>query len=300
LSYRLKKSESAADGLVRVVVERIDHALELLRESGREDHEKAVHTVRKDLKKARSAVRLARSGIGEKRYRRANVRLGDAGRRLSAARDATVKKQTLEALRHQFEADLDTTAAEAITSAVAALDPATVSPAAEVERSMSEVADELELVRSSIMEWEFEVGGWRLVADGLDRTYRRGRNALADVSAGPSAEHVHAWRKRIKDLWYQLRLLEKVWPAMIGGLTSESHELAELVGDHHDLALLTDELEGTSLTLTPPQRDALRELVERRQTELLGQALPLGGRVYAEQPKAFSRRHHTYWRIWRA
>ncbi|MFN8164175.1 MAG: hypothetical protein U0R26_10210 [Solirubrobacterales bacterium] len=77
------------------------------------------------------------------------------------------------------------------------------------------------------------------------------------------------------------------------------HELAELVGDHHDLALLTDELEGTSPSLTPHSATRARELVERRRANCSVKHYPLGGRVYAEQPKAFST-DITYWRIWRA
>jgi hypothetical protein len=48
------------------------------------------------------------------------------------------------------------------------------------------------------------------------------------------------------------------------------------------------------------ERKALLELVERRQGELLEQAIALGHRLYAEKPKAFRRRLAGYCQAWRA
>jgi CHAD domain-containing protein len=76
------------------------------------------------------------------------------------------------------------------------------------------------------------------VRTGLERAYRRGRRDLRRVRQDASDEAVHEWRKRVKDLWYQLRLLRNAWPAPLKAASDEAHELSALLGDHHDLAVL--------------------------------------------------------------
>jgi len=109
-------------------------------------------------------------------------------------------------------------------------------------------------------------------------------------------EDVHQWRKRIKDLWYQLRIVRKMWPALLDETADQAHELADLLGDHHDLAVLREDLkarEGLS------DEKALVTAIECRQGELLDAALDLGARLHAEKPKALLRRLSAYWESWR-
>ena len=253
----------------------------------------------KEIKKARSAVRLVRSDLGEKSYRDQNHRLGDAGRTLSDARDAAVKLKTLEALRDDDEVKLSPAARDALAAAIAAASAADDSTDAEVRSAAAEAVTLLERAREPVEGWMLEDGGWRLIGPGLDRAYRGGRSAYAAVAADPSDEGVHEWRKRAKDLWYQLRLLKPTWPEVIGELDDQAHALADLLGDHHDLALLAADLESSAPALSDEQREALADLVRGRQEALLAEALPLGERIYAESPKAFARRMRSYWRAWR-
>jgi CHAD domain-containing protein len=140
-------------------------------------------------------------------------------------------------------------------------------------------------------------GGWRLLEPGVDRAYRDGRAALAAVGAKPSAARVHDWRKRAKDLWYQLRLLEDAWPGLLEATVAEVHRLTEVLGDHHDLAVLREDLERRPEV--GADAAAFTALIEARQATLLDDALALGTRLYAEKPKAFRRRLRGYWRAWR-
>jgi CHAD domain-containing protein len=118
--------------------------------------------------------------------------------------------------------------------------------------------------------------------------------------ADPSPENAHEWRKRAKDLWYQLRIVRDAWPEVIGPMADQAHELADVLGDHHDLAVLADDAAKRSELFTEASGvDALIELTARRQQELLERVLGLGKRLYAEKPKAFSRRFESYWMAWR-
>ena len=51
-------------------------------------------------------LQLVRADLGEKRFRAENRRFRDAGRQLSASRDAEVKLATLRALEEHFGGEL--------------------------------------------------------------------------------------------------------------------------------------------------------------------------------------------------
>ncbi|HEY5332055.1 MAG TPA: CHAD domain-containing protein, partial [Solirubrobacterales bacterium] len=108
----------------------------------------------------------------------------------------------------------------------------------------------------------------------------------------------HDLRKRGKDLWYQVRLLSGTWPALLDATAEEVHEFTDLLGDHHDLAVLAADLADRAEVDAAP-RTVLGELIEAAQANLLADARRLGERIYAEKPEAFGRRLRAYWRAWR-
>ena len=199
-----------------------------------------MHQARKDLKKLRSVLRLVRDDLGDAVYRSENVRFRDAGRMLSGARDAQVKLETLVALRERFD---DRLSADGLALFVHALD-------GERERladpdgdalALDRAAAAIEAGRDAVAEWPLHEDEWSVIGPGLKRSYRRGRNRFRDVRAEASDEAVHEWRKRVKDLWYHLRLVRNAKKSVLGEAADEAHELSDLLGDHHDLAVLRDD-----------------------------------------------------------
>ncbi len=104
--YRLRRDETAPEGVRRVAHGRVESALIQLRRESERDLPAAVHAARKDLKKLRSLLRLVRADLGRKRYRAENARYREAGRLLASSRDAEVKLQTLTALRRHYRDEL--------------------------------------------------------------------------------------------------------------------------------------------------------------------------------------------------
>jgi len=108
--------------------------------------------------------------------------------------------------------------------------------------------------------------------EAVTTTYRRGRAAAAKPATD---EDLHEWRKRVKDLWYQARLLS------IKRVARDAKALSKLLGDDHDLAVLSTEL---------PHDDPLQPLIGDRRAALQKRARKLGARVYEKPPKAFRKR----------
>ncbi len=289
-SYELKRDEELGTGLQRVAAGRAEKALERLREE--DDRAKAVHGARKDLKKLRTVLRLVRDELPKALYKEEGRRYREAGRALSASRDATVKLATLDRL-----AEVQGLPGEASEAWRAILDR-------DREAATTADADEgaaiaqLEAGLASIRQWPVEGDSWRLVGPSVERTYRRGRRAMRAAESEPNEEDLHRWRKRGKDLWYELTLLSGAWPRPLEATAEEAHRLTELLGDHHDLALLRADLHERRLG--EEETRALEAAIALRQNELGTEASDLGRRLYAEKPKAFTARMQGYWEAWRA
>jgi CYTH domain-containing protein/CHAD domain-containing protein len=297
-AYRLTREESAGGGLRRIAVGRAEKAVERLREAEGEDLAAAIHGARKDLKKLRAVLRLVRADLGEKRFRAENRRFRDAGRLLSASRDAEVKLETLSGLEERFGGELPVAAALAWNEALSAEREAIATATDDgCGAKIAAAAEQIEAGGARIPAWKLKHASWKLIEPGLDRSYREGRTALRRARKSRDPDSVHEFRKRAKDLWYELRLLAGSWPGPLEENAAKAHQLSELLGDHHDLAVLAEDLEARVGIVA--ERDAIRALIERRQEELLDQALGLGERLYAEKPKHYRRRLHAYWRIWR-
>ncbi|HEX3734104.1 MAG TPA: CHAD domain-containing protein [Solirubrobacterales bacterium] len=296
-SYRLKTKENPAAGIRRIALGRADKALDALGAADEGELSATIHGVRKDLKKLRALTRLVRDELGEKRFKAENRRYRDAGRLLSESRDAEVKLETLAGLRKRSGDDIPSGDGKGWERALEReRDQVGDAARGETAARIDEAKKAVEKGRRRILAWPLEADSWHLVEAGLSQSYRRGRRAMKDVQAKPRAKSVHEWRKRAKDLWYQLRIVRNAWPGLLQESADQVHELADLLGDHHDLAVLGEDLEDRDGV---DAREALRDLIEKRQEEILASALDLGRRIYAEKPKAFRRRLASYWSAWR-
>ena len=139
---------------------------------------------------------------------------------------------------------------------------------------------------------------WSTVVAGIDRSYRRGRKGYASADA---TEELHEWRKRAKDLWYHHRLIKGAYPRVVGAYAKDAHELSDLLGDDHDLAVLRVAIvhQDPPAATAPVDLDPVVDLIDERRDELQAQARSLARRVYAENPKAFARRTRKYLRAFR-
>ncbi|HEY4375694.1 MAG TPA: CHAD domain-containing protein, partial [Acidimicrobiales bacterium] len=137
--------------------------------------------------------------------------------------------------------------------------------------------------------------GWDAFGPGVRRTYAQGAKALAALGDHPSDEALHTFRKRAKDLWYQLRLLEPTWPAVLGSLVAVAAELASALGDDHDLAVLAAVLDDHDLDLRGKVRRRIGALVTEERARLQATARTIGARLYADHPDAWEARLNAWW-----
>lgn len=294
MGYKFQPEEPVRTAIRRSAREQLDRAVGELSEEISNDPVRAVHNARKAIKKERSLLRLARGAMPAAQRRRENSALRDAARGLSGTRDADVLRATINQLADRFAGQLPAKTFNAIRrQIVAERDGHAASPL------NARAVQELGAVRLRVDDWKIEKQGWKAIEKGLLRSYKQGRSAFARARKHRSTEDLHAWRKRVKDLWYQQRLLAPSCGPMARGQAKDAHHLSDLLGDDHDLAMLRETLTGTVMAV-PVDVDAVVKLVEHRRFELQTEAMHLGARVYAESPKAYRRRMRRLWRAGRA
>ncbi|MET0601300.1 MAG: CHAD domain-containing protein [Baekduia sp.] len=286
MSYRLDLGAPVPDALRAVLVKRLEHAHDALRDAEQDAAAEAVHSARKDIKKARALLRLARPDLDEATYRSENEALRDIARSLTAAREADVLTATFELVAARLTGRMPELEIDALRVRVAEL-AASLRPAQSDGPGAIPGQTVAALAEAAARARALELGRCdtdTLVA-GSVRAYARGVKALALAQDDTTATNLHDWRKRAKDLWYQQRLLRDAWPELLKAQAGAADQLTKLLGDDHDLAQLAEHL---------PEETAVLDAITELRAELQASAWQLGRRLYAEKPKAFGRRLARY------
>jgi len=299
MPYRFKAGESAPESIRRIVAEEMESAASQLEAASGDKREEAIHEARKSLKKTRAILRLVKSELGGVR-KTENARLRDHGQKLSELRDAgaiVVAFDDLLAASGQVKGrdSLDTIRA----GLVARRDQAMDQPG--VEARLAAMAKSFRTIGKRTKNWPLKSDGFSAIRGGLEESFRAGRKAMTRARRQPRPENFHEFRKRAKDHWYHIRLLEPLWTDVMRAYEKSLKELETWLGDDHNLVVLRDKvLSEPDLCANDKATDLVVRLVERRQKELRKNALAVGARIYEEKPRAFARRMRTLWDAWQA
>lgn len=298
MAFKLKHSETAAAGLKRIVIEAINDAVRRIK-ARRQDTQylaETVHEVRKDIKKIRSVLRLMRGCLGKAASHFENACYRDLGHQLSDAREMQILCETIAKvaagsggavarMRDDIQRSL-TKERDALNQLLRAKDV--------LRRLTAELTD----AKTRAEGWLGMSGGWRSLKKGLKRACAQGRQAFQNAYAHPTFENFHEWRKRVKDLTFDLRLLKPLWPEMLSAQAETADELSELLGDGHDLSVLEQFLSQQAAAHGRDLAPLLKSMARRRE-ELRKRAKPIGKKLYAAEPRVFIRRIEALWDAWK-
>jgi CHAD domain-containing protein len=290
----LIQQEGLSEGFRRIFAEGFAAALQAVDAPRPSQRGAAVHESRKRLKELRAALRLVRPALGQALFDQENAALRDLGRPLSDVRDAQVMLDALAKLKDHFNEELSSDAFAAVRRALAKRRQKIVRQTVDEAGALANSAQALGAAQRRAADWPLGQLSWGIVVDGLGQIYRQGRSAMAAAHAGDD-NALHEWRKRVKDLRYQLTILQPLWPAVLCAMADAAHTLGDRLGDDHDLAVLNGLLSGELHDAAPKHdRQALAALIARRRQTLQKHARQFGQRLFAEKPKEFARRIMAY------
>jgi CHAD domain-containing protein len=297
MPYRLRASESVPEGIKRIVVEELDSATEQLSRNDHKGRDEAIHEARKSVKKIRGALRLVEPELGPT-FRKENRRLRELGRKLSEFRDAAAIIETFDNVIEKHKESLQKNTLSSIRQALnkSKLETERTS---HIERVVKEAISSFRATKKRINAWPLNSDGYRAIAPGLRTTFRRGRKGMAAAHKDPRPEHYHEWRKRVKDHWYHVRLLENVWTEVMQAHEASLKNLETWLGDDHNLVVLREKLESKPEDYGDQKNiELFLTLAGEYQKELREKAMSLGQRVYEEKPRQFTKNIAKLWNAW--
>jgi CHAD domain-containing protein len=293
IDVALQADEPLRAGLLRVADNLVKNAIERIR-NPTSDRVEDLHLVRVTIKRLRATLRLIRPAIKRRAFDRENVRLRTAARRLSIARDADVAKQTLAALPFGKQSEMDSAAV-----ALAGFRK-NGAPGGDISKTMKMTALDLDQTRRNLHRLRISRHEWKAIGPGVRKVYRQCRKRMKRALARGDDDAYYKWRIRIKSLYYELQMLQSVWPARLSKMVSGLNKLQDQIGADHDLVVLK-----RSLVLSP-DRFGGSESVERvlrsvndRRKKLRRKTDPLGKSIFDQTPRSFVRELAQHWNNWR-
>jgi hypothetical protein len=284
--YKFDPGSPAIEETFRnVALSQIDEALQALASTDVEQRG-LLHEVRRRCKKLRGLLRLVRSGFPG--FEMENAALRDAAALLSDLRDQEVLRETMAGLSDGSGNDGFQRVVQRLMSAPLA-EPA--------QEKLSEVRLRLLAVRERATEWTLRKDAPAVLLRGLRKTYKQDRTRMARALASGEARDFHGWRKAHKAHGFHVDLLRNAAPDVLDADLQAIDRLSDLLGVHHDLAVLLHAVDieahcfGSSEDVA-----ALRGAIHTRRKDIEERAGALGRQLLAERPRALAERFARYWK----
>ena len=300
MSYRLENNETLSFGLKRIVLELIDNSVFNF-SKGNGSFNEDVHETRKNFKKIRTVFRLIKSELSVESFRLENSFYRDSGKILSDLRDSTVLIYTFDKLLKDSELEMSNFDFSVFKNLLVEKHKNISASKHKKSQVINSLSTDLLLARSRVFDWTISGDNFKIIKKNLRRIYEQGQVNMYAVFNEAIKENVHEWRKRVKDLWYSVRILNNLWPEIMTPLIILLGKLSDILGDTNDLFLLKEKIVTNQSKFKDSQHTReLINFIDRRIIDLLRDARSIGRKVYSEDSKYFVGRMQNYFEIWRS
>ncbi len=241
----------------------------------------AVHAARKGLRRARAVLDLVAGALPKSERRAVGRALQEARRALSSIRDHTVAPETLGLLPLDDE---DRATAKRILDNAAEALPAAQEIKQLLAESAARAAAQGEALEAALpAEIDFD-----LVLDGLRGVYAEARRARR--AGKRSKQWFHTWRRRSKELGYQLEVLASHAGARVAAIHGEIEGLSDTLGPVVDLVMVREFVATHNQGVAPDDLARLKTAIDAQLTDLMKSTRKSGRDTFAQKPKKFGKR----------
>jgi len=259
--------EKSIDGKAIIIVE-ILQSIEVLQTI--KDPHIVVHEIRKSLKKIRSYLRLIKEHIN---FQEENTYFRDMGLKISDIRDISSSIEALEALKTSKSQHLPGITFANILNHLSEVRNQLARLTFEDENVLSVIEINLKEKFAQVNEWDFDTGD---LEAHLNHTILQVRNASIQAKKERKAEDFHEWRKKVKNLRYQVDVLGGSVLPINEPLVESLHQLSDVIGWDHDLVILETLIIGKkNLFKNKTEQERFFKLLNQRKSELKKQAIEI-------------------------
>ena len=288
MAWRFEPGEGLQQAFRRVSLEEIAKVRASL--GGTDgDRGEAIHEARQAFKRLRALCRLARPALGAN-FAAENRRWRDAGQLLSDSRDMTVVLESFDSLAAECSTNRKMARLRARLAGSGARNGSD-----DFKEKLRQLFALLDNAETSAAELAWP-SSEPVLLRGFKRTQKRLRRDWKAARKEPASERFHCWRKRTKDQSAQLRLFRRILPPACHHRIDVEKETAELLGQDHDLWVLSERLRSA---LIPGDladaRDLLLAKIEKQRAELQREAFHKGKSFSSQKAKALAQSVGKAW-----
>ena len=222
------------------------------------------------------------------------------GRKLSEFRDAAATIEIFDDLRERFRRDLGADTLASIRHGLLTR-KRQFEQQAPIDQTLDQITATLQAASKRVKTWPIQADGFAAIAPGLEKTYRRSRNAMEPLPSYARPDNYHKWRRCSKYHRYHIQLLQSVWAEMMQAYASSLKDLDTWLGNDHNLVVLRDRIVAEPEFYGKEREiDLLLSLIDKYEKLLRESALSLGERTYDRKPGEFARLMNHLWRAWKS
>ena len=113
-------------------------------------------------------------------------------------------------------------------------------------------------------------------------------------------EDFHKWRIHVKNFFYELQMLQRVWPARLDKMVAALRQLQDEIGADHDFVVLKRSLRKTPDVFGGTETvERVVDSLEDKSRKLRRMTEPLGKAIFDERSCRFVHELGQSWKKWR-
>jgi CHAD domain-containing protein len=285
MSFELHERKHIEDELRKIARRQLRRASEALQQTGGRTVGTKVHEARRTVKKARAVTKTLREA-GADVPRKDRRRLRKVSRQLSGLRDSAAIVDTFDRLRRRYPKRLPEHTCGILRRTL-------IEARGRQERRarrdgiLDRVASQLDKTRTDVRRWTMPALDLPALIEVATASYRRSRRGMKRARELRLSATLHGWRKELKTLWYQLRLVKPLTQGA-APLVRDLKCLERELGEDHNLVVLAATLRGCQeLKAMRGEVRRVDALAARMRQGLRKRAFALGVRLHRKTPRAF-------------
>jgi CHAD domain-containing protein len=239
-----------------------------------------VHDVRVLMKKSRAAIRLLRPQIDGETFSKEYDTLREAGRIMRTWRETSVHRKLIKNLKKKYPALFTLLTDNEKINLLLNKPETSSSPSPEMKEGLENI---ISLLLKSGYRWRFRTMNSldpHLLLKELETTYKSVATTYLTARNYPKSTNLHEFRKKSKDLLYQLYFFRALNPKAVKSLEKRLDSIAQDLGRYNDFAVLITTLEYKYRGTGSGALDELVLIIRQEQDKCLSGVWPPAFRIF--------------------
>ncbi len=307
--YVLGAGERLAEALHRLTTEQFTVAIDALSDPEADVGIAAAATLT-SMARVAAVLRLVRRSIGDEAYKTELAVLRETETLLRGLLAGQPELRALDQLRARYQPVLQPSALADLRSQLLQRHKLRRLKALSEGEALRLALQRLRRARARFGAWPIDretdapmygrepvADSFESLAEGLRRTYRRGRKHWRSAQDGQDEAHPK-WLRECRHLGHELEILRSSWPEVIGATASACRKLEAVLAEDQALATLQQVMNtDTTMAADGVEHSLLAAISAHARSELHDVAGVLGARLYVEPPDQFVARMEAYWAV---